>query len=383
MRKQIEINRQRFFFLFLIFVYVLFLSTGIILQSQKLLIISLALAFLPVIIFLIIFKLNIAAYFTILIIPLSIKTYIGNGVAASIPSEAIVLVLAIVYLFFSINKTTLSKHKVLSHPVSILIILDLIWSLISGVLGEMPFVSIKRLLLKTAFIIVFYFLFVRILRNKKNLVRVWVLYSIGLLIPVFWTLFNHSQYGFSKVVSFAMPLPFYNDHTLYAACITFILPILVTLAIKPNLFGYNKKLRFAFAAVALLFIIGIIFSFSRAAWLSIIVSGIAGLLIVLFRFKAWHFLTFVVLALLILSYFRTDIYQRIEKVEDVSRQTNVEEHIRSSMNIQTDVSNLERINRWKCALRMFEDKPIAGFGPGTYQFVYGKYQVIPIKYQDG
>ena len=44
-------------------------------------------------------------------------------------------------------------------------------------------------------------------------------------------------------------------------------------------------------------------------------------------------------------------------------------------NITTDASNLERINRWSCAIRMFEDKPVFGFGPGTYMFQYASYQL--------
>ena len=40
----------------------------------------------------------------------------------------------------------------------------------------------------------------------------------------------------------------------------------------------------------------------------------------------------------------------------------------------TDASNLERINRWSAALRMFEERPMFGFGPGTYKFYYAPYQ---------
>ncbi|HET6991269.1 MAG TPA: O-antigen ligase family protein, partial [Bacteroidia bacterium] len=35
---------------------------------------------------------------------------------------------------------------------------------------------------------------------------------------------------------------------------------------------------------------------------------------------------------------------------------------------------LERINRWKCAIRMVKARPLTGFGPGTYQFEYGQFQ---------
>jgi O-antigen ligase len=82
-----------------------------------------------------------------------------------------------------------------------------------------------------------------------------------------------------------------------------------------------------------------------------------------------------VLAGAVIFYYRADIIDYVEKVDAVSRSADTEDHMKSVMNIETDASNLERINRWQCALRMFEDRPFAGFGPGTYQFIYGKYQV--------
>ena len=54
--------------------------------------------------------------------------------------------------------------------------------------------------------------------------------------------------------------------------------------------------------------------------------------------------------------------------------SNLTEHVESISNVSSDASNLERINRWKSALEMFQDKPIFGFGPGTYAFEYAPYQ---------
>ena len=50
------------------------------------------------------------------------------------------------------------------------------------------------------------------------------------------------------------------------------------------------------------------------------------------------------------------------------------EHIESMSNVTTDASNLERINRWKSAIRLFQERPHLGWGPGTYQFHYAPYQ---------
>jgi O-antigen ligase len=54
--------------------------------------------------------------------------------------------------------------------------------------------------------------------------------------------------------------------------------------------------------------------------------------------------------------------------------TDYREHLQSITNITTDASNVERINRWLCALRMFNERKLFGWGPGTYQFQYAPFQ---------
>ena len=51
-----------------------------------------------------------------------------------------------------------------------------------------------------------------------------------------------------------------------------------------------------------------------------------------------------------------------------------DERLQSAANISTDASNLERINRWSCAIAMFKKRPIMGYGPGTYAFEYAPFQ---------
>ena len=53
---------------------------------------------------------------------------------------------------------------------------------------------------------------------------------------------------------------------------------------------------------------------------------------------------------------------------------NFVEHIQSMSNISTDASNMERINRWTAAFGMIKEKPVFGWGPGTYQFEYAPFQ---------
>ena len=72
--------------------------------------------------------------------------------------------------------------------------------------------------------------------------------------------------------------------------------------------------------------------------------------------------------------FWDNIIMSLEKNRQDSSNDLVEQ-LYSMTNISTDASNLERINRWNCAIRMFQEKPILGFGPATYMFQYAPYQI--------
>jgi len=118
---------------------------------------------------------------------------------------------------------------------------------------------------------------------------------------------------------------------------------------------------------------GIIFSYGRAAWISLLVAFAVSLIYVL-RLKGTFVLSAAALVLLFAGIFWTDIIDKLEKNEQDSTSENLGEHVQSITNISTDASNLERINRWNSAIEMFKRKPILGWGPGTYAFQYAPFQ---------
>jgi O-antigen ligase len=71
--------------------------------------------------------------------------------------------------------------------------------------------------------------------------------------------------------------------------------------------------------------------------------------------------------------FQDQILYSLEKNKQDSS-ANFVEHVQSIYNISSDASNLERINRWQSAFRMFGERPLVGWGPGTYQFIYAPFQ---------
>lgn len=110
-----------------------------------------------------------------------------------------------------------------------------------------------------------------------------------------------------------------------------------------------------------------------AAWLSVIAAlGVLGL--IYFRIK-FSWLVYVTLFLGTILFFSWDAIQ-MELARNTSEHTTEEfgERLQSATNVTTDASNLERLNRWSCAIQMFEERPVFGFGPGTYAFEYARFQ---------
>ena len=79
------------------------------------------------------------------------------------------------------------------------------------------------------------------------------------------------------------------------------------------------------------------------------------------------------IALFVLFSFQEQIIQKLEKNKQDSS-GDFAEHVESMSNVASDASNLERLlNRWSCAMRMFKERPVFGWGPGTYMFQYAPF----------
>jgi putative inorganic carbon (hco3(-)) transporter len=171
-----------------------------------------------------------------------------------------------------------------------------------------------------------------------------------------------------------MPQPFFIEHTVYGAAIAFVIPMIFYLVFFPGQSPLKIKRKWGLSLLLFILIVAEFLAFSRAAWFSLLALPV---ILVIMKLKLKQGLLFI--GLLILFYVfvmnADPLENLIRRNEAQSNRGNIREQIESVSNIQTDISNLERINRWKCALRMFKARPVYGYGPGTYQFVYGGFQV--------
>lgn len=308
-------------------------------------------------------------FFVPISIPLSTFTE-GLSIDMYLPTEPLLAGLLLLYLlkYFMGDRVDI---RILRHPVTLAIYFHLAWLFIASLTSTDLLVSFKFLASRLWFIVGFYLLATQLFRKEKNMrTYVW-LFIIAFFGVVIYTIVNHSQYGLNnQVMAHSMANPFYKDHTSYGATLGFLLPVLVALFLFIKREEIN--LRFLMVLLILLFVFATIVSYTRATWISILLSIVVWVIIKLkIRFE-------IVLAgaIILVGFFfsiRTQVMVQLEQ-NRVESSGEFSEHVQSMANITTDQSNLERINKWSCAMRMWKDKPLFGFGPGTYQFEYGRYQ---------
>ena len=321
---------------------------------------------------------NLKWYYFLLIglIPISIDAGFIGGAKLNFPAEGLLtLMLPVLFLFNKEYRGTVLK--VIKHPISILLIFDLLIELLSGLLSSHIDVSLKRIIIRFLFISGFYIL-INLIKTKNDLVKPWVMYMLGLVPVIYFTMKNHIHYSFNPRVVFSVCQPYFNDHTVYGACLAFVIPLLTIVVFKPQLFKLSKTNHLIIIVVYFLIVVSEVLALSRASILSLLVA--TGFYFLL-RYKVSFRTVIIGLLLIIITgiSFQSKIYDYIRENDSVSNDGEIVNHFSSVTNVQSDASNLERINRWICAYRMFEERPLLGYGPGTYQFEYNQFQTIANK----
>lgn len=317
----------------------------------------------------VLFKQHILVLLSFLI-PLTIPFDIGGGTTINFPSEFICIVLAI-YFLIKIFVNYQFEKSLLFNAITLFILLDICWLILTSCTSSLPIVSFKRVLVRATYIIVYFFMIYELYKsNKLNINKVFFVHSLALLVPIIYTIIKHSYFHFSSKGAATAGLPFYNDHTLYGAVLAFFIPYLFY---QSFIFKNRLLLQVVFISLFCIFLVALFLSYSRAAWATVLITAVIYILLRLKVKKRFVFFSLVVLVGIGITS-KDTISNYLVKNREISHKNDVGQHFKSIANVQTDVSNAERVNRWKCAYRMFLDKPLFGFGPGTYQFNYGKYQ---------
>ena len=317
------------------------------------------------------FSLDKALLFSVLCIPFSLplkEFYPHLDFNIDLPTEPLFVTIMLIFILKLLLERKYDR-RIIKHPLSIMILIYLLWHLVTVCTSTLPLVSLKCWVASLWFIMPFFFLGILLFKDTKNIYRFCFLYMIPFAALIIYTLIKHSAYNFDQHIGNGIMNPFFNDHTSYGAAIAMFIPFLVGFVLNREM---KITWRIVSAVLLIIFIVGLIFSYTRAAWISLL--GSFGMFMIL-KLRINNKIVFALLIVGIggFALFQDKILMNLER-NKVESSTDFSKHIKSISNITSDASNLERINRWNCAVRMFKEKPIFGWGPGTYQFKYAPFQ---------
>jgi len=286
-----------------------------------------------------------------------------------IPTEPLLFGLMLILLFFQF-KTPFVDKQIWKHPIIISVLVFISWMFVTAITSSNVLVSFKFILSKLWFIVPILFFGTHFFKKEAN--RNWfiLLFIIATSCTIIYTLIHHSTYDFGEKAGHWVMSPFFKDHTIYGAIIAMIIPLLLAWYFSEK---YAPLIQISLIGIIIIVFFGLYFSYTRAAWLSIAIAIIVGLII---HFKVnFKLLLFLASVACIFLFFQWDTIQ-MELARNTHEHTTeaFDERIQSAANVTTDASNLERINRWNCALSMFQQRPIFGYGPGTYALEYAPFQ---------
>lgn len=318
------------------------------------------------------FSIDRSMLFITFITPLSVLVDVKQlGISFTLPTEPLLFGMM---LLFYLKLLIESRYdtKALYHPISLSIVFYLLWMVFTSISSSMPLTSFKFFLSNLWFITCFYFIGLQLFRKKENIHLFLWLYLLPLTFVILWSIFNHAQEGFTKQASYWASEPFVINHGIYGAMIAFFIPMITIYLFRLPLFTRRPLMSFVILLLLLVFVSGLIFSYTRAAWLGVVAAAVFYLFLRI-RIPFWGLLGTLGVIAAAFFVFQTEITMRLMENKTDSHD-DLSKHVKSISNVRTDASNLERLNRWSSGFRMLKERPWFGWGPGTYMFKYAPFQ---------
>lgn len=305
-----------------------------------------------------------------ILMPFSYEFPLTEDIKLLVPGEAMIIIAIFVLLWQvvlnpSLLKTLFGGESRWAMPLVFSFLISLAFS-------TMMMVSIKFTMICLAYLLIFFFWQRLLFKQYADLFpKLLLLFSLSQLIVLAYAVYQFAGYDFNTIAIKGIFRPFYKDHTIWGAANAFLCIFWLLNMLRAN--GYLwKALSFLFGIV---FLGAVLLSYSRAAFLSLVFSAFIWLSFQ-FHVTIKHLLLIALAGFILALVYRQPILETLSLNRNLSHDASASylERLESSGNISTDISNLERLNRWYSGLQMVQQRPITGFGPGTYQFQYIPFQ---------
>ena len=339
------------FTIYLLFALLIFISFLAFFVSDYNYVLSLSLLFLSIFTLASLLNLQLGWFIILFLTPFSLEVFIPQfSFAAQFPTEPLIVAVVVIWVLkVFLNEKITYRPFPFDKPLLIFFL----FCMLSLAKSAYLLYSVKGLIILFLYIVIGYYFPLHNFNSKKAIKR--VVYLLIFLSALFSLIgiFNHFFLEISSFESYTkgVPRPFFPEHGSYAAFITFGFALSLYLGSGAKKIPYPWLLRLS----ALIIFTGIVLSFTRAAW-------VGTFLLLLFTFlsgliRKFSFKNFIIL-FLVLIVFSFIIYL-------LALNTDIGKHYFSIYKIR-NLSNLERINRWMAAVKMFKQSPLIGIGFDTY-----------------
>lgn len=312
-------------------------------------------------------------YFALLfLIPLSVEFQLTESLGTDLPTEPLMLGLMLTLIFYYIKNINKIDFSFFKNPIMLLLSIHLFWIFITATTSLLPVFSFKFLLAKIWYVFSFTLATATFIKSKEDLKKLFWTVFMPLTLTVVWGVARHSLTGFHFDEINQSIVPFFRNHVVYANLLTIFLPF-IFLARTWYKSGSNKRRILNIGIV--IFLVGIYFAYTRAAYLAVFAMS-AAYFIINFKAMKLAIVSTIFAVLFIFNFITTENYylKYSPSVKTVS-QHELSDIIDATLK-GTDVSSMERIYRWIAAIHMANDRPITGFGPNGFAPNYKNYTVF-------
>ena len=298
---------------------------------------------------------NVAWGLVWLAFPFGIETLLPGGSALYLPTEPMIFLALAAWAARLLAGAPLRIPKSRLHlPLAALAAATLAASL----LGAYPMYGVKALVMASAYVSFGYLYCLVAVDDAARPERLvpWIVGSAAV-----WGI-----YGTVKVIAEGVSLrnaygavrPFFSEHGGYGAYLAMIFPLALLVALERR-----GRAMFLYASASIAILLGIVFSFTRAAWVSlaVVLPPILGL---------WFWWRRSARPLVLLGSAGLVL---VLVLAGIGASEGVGRHV-ESIGEKGDVSNLERLNRWMAATEMLKQHPFFGVGFAAYPNVYHLYR---------
>jgi len=318
---------------------------------------------------------NIIFFALLFTLPLSFEYSFSSGVGTDIPDEFLMLFVSGLFILYCVYSPGAIVKNILQHPLSVFLVISLIWTLITVLFSTHPLVSIKFLLAKSWYAGAFIVAPLIVFREKKLISMAAATIAGSMFIVAMIALIRHNNDGFRFANINEAVYPFFRNHVNYSAMLVCTTPILFAFFTRVK----KRNLRILTGFAIIIVLIAMAFSYSRGAWVALL-AGVCAYWLIKKRLLFCAFIAAIIFLLVSVFWLKNnDRYLRYSNdFKTTIFHKNFAEHLVATYKLK-DVSTAERFYRWVAGVRMIKDNWLTGYGPNTFYNNYKEYTVPAFK----